>query len=281
MEQTDKKCHQRVMKEERLEGDLKALPFDPGILPLSEYVFSAESVSEEVKQFLLTYEWLKSVGVYPKRCFVMRLRGYLAGVQVLNEPASYSKILGSDTMKYECLVQRGATVSWAHQHLGSHMLMKSIDWMVENTGKRLFVGYADPKAMEVGILYQACNFVYLGDKFGVKEKYRHPIYRKGKEFCAHSLKRTGVLKWWCRQNGIVMEKSWFKPNGFKDLKVIPPEIKQRWYDWARVLMGESEKIPMDQKGKYALIRGKDRREQRYLLSLFKEKIYPYPKRSDH
>jgi hypothetical protein len=158
------------------------------------------------------------------------------------------------------------------------MLMKSVDWMVNNTDKRLFVGYSDGSAGEVGILYQACNFVYLGDKFGVKEKYKHSVYRNGKDFCAHSLKRTGVLKWWCRRNGIVLDKSWFKPNGFKDLKAIPPEIKQRWYDWARDLIKESVKIPMDQKGKYALIKGKDRREQRFLMELFKEKTYPYPKR---
>jgi hypothetical protein len=268
------------MKEQRLEGDLKVLPFDPRPIPLSEYVFAVEALSDEIKQFLLMYEWLKSVGVYPKRCFTMRLRGHLAGVQVLNEPASYSKILGPDTMKYESLVQRGASVSWAHQHLGSKMLMASINWMVQNTGKRLFVGYADPKAGEMGVLYSACNFMYLGNKFGITEKYKHPTYRNGKEFCAHSLKRTGVLKWWCRRNNIVMDKSWFKPNGFKDLKTIPPEIKQRWYDWAKVLIGESIEIPMEQKGKYALIKGKDKREQRYLMGLFKEKTYPYPKRSD-
>ena len=274
----ENKCHQRVMKEEKLQEDLKNLPFDPLTASISEYIFSLEPYTPGMGEFLKSYEWLKSVGVYSKWCFTMRLRGYLAGVQVLNEPTSYSKILGPDTMKYECLIQRGCTVSWAHEHLGSKMLMAAINWMVQNTEKRIFVGYSDRSAGEVGILYQACNFMYLGDKFGITVKYKHPTYHEGKEFCAHSLKRTGILKWWCRQNGIVMDKSWFKPNGFKDLKVLPSEIKQRWYDWAKKLISESVAIPVDSKGKYALIRGKDKREQRYLLSLFKEKTFPYPKR---
>jgi len=272
------KCHQKLMKEQRLEGDLSGLSFDPLVLPIDEYVFSHEPFTKEMGVFLKAYEWLGSVGVNSKWCFTMRLRGHLAGLQVLNEPAAYSKLLGPDTMKYECLVQRGATISWAHKHLGSKMLMASINWMVKNTDKRLFVGYADSHAGEVGVLYQACNFMYLGDKFGVTCKYRHPVYRKGKEFCLHSLRRTGVLKWWCKKNGIAMEDNWFKSNGFKDLNVIPVEIKQRWYSWAKALVRESEIIPIERKGKYALIKGFDRREQRYLEGLFTMRGLPYPKR---
>ena len=200
------KCHQRIMKEQHLQEDLKNLSFDPTVIPLSEYVFSKEIYSSEIRDFLRTYEWLQSVGVSAKWCFTMRLKGYLAGVQILNEPAAYSRLLGPETMKWECLIQRGATVSWAHQHLGSKMLMASIRWMVQNTEKRLFVGYSDTSAREVGVLYQACNFKYLGHKFGTTEKYRHPTYKKGKEFCQHSLRRTSVLKSWCRQNGIKIEE---------------------------------------------------------------------------
>jgi len=267
------------MKEQKLEEDLKALPFDPSSHPIDDYIFAKENFSDEVKGFLVSYEWLKSVGVPGKWCFTMRLEGRLAGVQVFNEPAAYSHILGPGTMKWECLVQRGCTVSWAHKHLGSKMLMASITWMVQNTDKRLFVGYADKEAGEVGIIYQSCNFRYIGDKFGIPFKLRHPIYKKGKEFCAHSLRRTGVLKAWCKQNQIKVEASWIKSNGFKDLKAIPPEVKHAWYDWGDKIIEESEKIKVPSKGKYALVRGRDRREQRHLESLFDVKVFPYPKRS--
>jgi hypothetical protein len=266
------------MKENKLEADLKNLSFDPKTCSIDEYIFSKEDFSDEIKEFLKSYEWLKSVGVPSKWCFTMRLRGHLAGVQILNEPAAYSKLLDTVSMKLECLIQRGCTVSWAHPHLGSKMLMSSINWMVQSTEKRLFVGYADPAAAEVGIIYQATNFKYLGENFGGNCLYRHPIYKNRKEFSAHSLKRTSAFRAWCRQNNITIEPFWIKPNGFKDLKQIPPKVKSAWYGWAKKLILESEKIKIALKGKYVLLRGKDRKEQKILDSLFKLKTFSYPKR---
>lgn len=272
------KCHQKIMKEDKLESDLKSLSFDPKTCPIDEYVFAREEFSQEIKEFLKSYEWLKSVGVSAKWCFTMRLKGLLAGVQILNEPAAYSKLLAEVSIQMECLIQRGCTVSWAHQHLGSKMLMASVNWMVQNTEKRMFVGYADPSAGEVGVIYSATNFKYLGNTFGGTCLYKHPTFKVGKTFSAHSLKRTSLLKTWCRQNGIIIEPSWIKPNGFKDLKQIPPEVKKAWYDWAKKLISESETIKIPLKGKYVLIRGKDRRDQKHLESLFKAKTFSYPKR---
>jgi hypothetical protein len=140
------------------------------------------------------------------------------------------------------------------------------------------LGYADPQASEVGIIYQATNFKYLGSGFGVNCFFKHPDIKNGKEFSAHSLKRTSVLKSWCKQNGIMVDPSWIKPNGFKDLKALPPEIKKAWYDWAKKIISGSEKIKAVLKGKYVLIKGKDRREQKKLDSLFTAKTFPYPKR---
>jgi|GEM_PF-983914 len=276
---TNGSCHQHLMKERYLENDLKNLSFNPDNHPISDYVFSKEDYSDELSEFLKRYEWLGSVGVYPRWCFTMRLNGVLAGLQIFNEPTAYSKILGDRTMKLESLIQRGCTVSWAHQHLGSRMLMMSIDWMVKNTDKRVFVGYSDPRAGEIGTIYQACNFKYLGSGFGVKKKYCHPIHKNGKEFCEHSLRRTSVFKWWCKKNGVVVDPSWIKPNGFKDVTKIPNEIRKAWYGWGDKIISESKSINVEAKGKYVLIRGKDKREQRELESALSVKIYPYPKRN--
>lgn len=273
------KAHQKIIKEKHLIRDLNLLPFDPSECDLSEYVFSKEDMCKELKNFLREYEWLGTEGVSAKWCFTMRLRGYLAGLQVLNEPASYSKMLGKETPRWECLIQRGCTVSWAHEHLGSKMLMCCVDWMIKNTDKRVFIGYADSHAGEIGVIYQACNFSYLGNRFGVKQRLRHPVYKSGKEFCEHSLRRTSVFKKWCKDEGIEIQPGWIKPNGFKDIKVIPSEIKEAWYEWGNQIVRESDKINVPPKGKYVLIRGVDKRETRKLQSLFKEKVYPYPKRS--
>ena len=45
------------------------------------------------------------------------------------------------------------------------------NWMVKNTEFRLFEAYADPEAKELGTIYQACNFYYVGDNFGSDKLY--------------------------------------------------------------------------------------------------------------
>jgi hypothetical protein len=56
------------------------------------------------------------------------------------------------------------------------------------------------------------------------------------------------------------------------------DVKNAWYDWGDKIISESKKIKIPLKGKYVLIRGKDRRDQKMLESLFTAKTYPYPKR---
>jgi hypothetical protein len=232
-----------------------------------------------MNKFVQKYEWLRSIGVSAKWCFSARVHDILAGMQAFNEPAAYSGTFGKDAIKLECLIQRGCTISWAHEHLGSKMLMYSVRWMVNNTSKRVFYGYSDPSAGEIGTIYQACNFKYLGNTFGTDWKYTNPNWRNGKEFCAHSMKRTSLLKQWCKWNNIKIEDGWLKPNGFKDLSVIPKKVKQAWYTWGDKIIKESTRIPVDKKGKYVLIKGKNRREQEELDKIFSVvKTFPYPKR---
>ena len=56
--------------------------------------------------------------------------------------------------------------------------MWCIKYMVENTQYRLFTAYSDPAAKELGTIYQACNFYYLGQSFGGKAKYVNPYTGK-------------------------------------------------------------------------------------------------------
>jgi hypothetical protein len=114
------------------------------------------------------------VGFNVKWCFTARYNNFLAGVVLISEPASYSTILGPDTSIYEAIIQRGATISWAPRNLGSKLIMFACHWMVNNTDKRAFIGYADPEANERGIIYRACNFEYLGNTFGDDFVYSHP-----------------------------------------------------------------------------------------------------------
>ena len=275
---TDQICHQFKKKVQHASDDIKNLSFDHTKLSASNFTLSTELLTKELIGFIEKYEWLGDIGVTPKWCFTARYEGLLAGVVLINEPTAYSHLLGPDTPKYEALIQRGATASWTPKNLGSRLVMFSCRWMVANTEKRLFVAYGDPSANEIGTIYQACNFGYLGNNFGEKVKHVHPTM--GKEpFSGHSLRRTSSLKRWCAQNGIKIQKGWIKENGFKDLEAIPIEVISGWKGWIRKVLTESVKIDMPPKHKYALLLGIDKKETKRLAGMRTYQPLPYPKRA--
>ena len=273
-------CYQYRKKVEFLGEDIESLGIDAAAIKASDFTLSHEKLSPEIVFFIKRYEWLGNIGVTPRWCFTARYNNLLGGVVLVNEPTSYSKLLGDDTPVYEALIQRGATASWTPKNLGSRLVSFSCRWMVENTKKRLFVGYADPKAHEIGTIYQACNFDYIGDNFGSAFLYRNPAIKNGNTFSAQSLKRTSSFRRWCKENSVPFQSIWIKSNGFKDLSSIPVDVKNRWYCWIKDTIANSTKILTEKKRKYALIMATDKKEKRELLSKKSYTTYPYPKRGD-
>jgi galactitol-specific phosphotransferase system IIB component len=267
-------CHQFRKKIECYEKDVKSLPFDHKLIKASSFILAEEQLLPEIEDFIKKYEWLETVGFNVKWCFTARYQGVLAGVILLSEPVSYSKILGQDTPKYEVLIQRGATSSWTPKNLGSRLLMFSCHFMVNHTNKRAFTGYADPEANEKGIIYRACNFDYLGNNFGDNYLYEHPSITQ--KFSSRYVRRTSTFKRWCKENNIEMQNNWFKNNGFKNLETIPENIKNLWYEWGRKILSESKKTGLNKKSKYVLLLGKTAKEKKFLQSIKTYKALSYP-----
>lgn len=270
-------CHQKVVRDSLLEKDLAVIGKDILNTPLEQYTLSLEPFSKDHRKFIETYEWLGTVGNSPKWTFVARCNGHIAGIVLFNEPNKYStSILSIKSNQMECLIQRGACASWAHKHLGSKLIKFGCRWLVKNTEKRIFVAYSDPLANEIGTIYQACGFDFLGQNFGTKYLYKY----NGKTITAQSLRRTSVLKKFLNEHGVAWDKNWEKPNGFKDISKLPKHYKEAWYAWGDAVIATSKKIEVKKKGKYVLVLGINRREQKYLNKL---KIYEkkeYPKRID-
>lgn len=264
-------------KLEWFEQDKKQLNFDISQLSAKHFTLTNEPLTEEIIKFIKKYEWLGTIGAYPKWCFTARYSNILGGVVLINEPNAYSKILGKNTNKYEALIQRGATASWTPKNLGSRLIMYACNYMINNTNKRAFVGYGDPRANEIGTIYQACNFDYLGKSFGSSYLFKHPKIKDGNVFSSQYLKRTSSFKKWCKKNQIKPLREWFKENKIKDINTIPAEIKNKWYDYNRKILKESIRIKVDKKHKYVLIIGKTKYEKKLLNSLKTYKTYPYPK----
>ena len=263
-------CHQKLRRNQTEEEDRKrGMPFG---LKASEFVLNHEPFTKEHRDFIARYEWLGSVGFGVRWCFTARYHGMLAGVVLLSEPTAYS----SFDMKIEALIQRGACASWAPINLNSRLVMFACRWMVQNTDKRMFVAYSDPTAGEIGTIYQACNFDYLGNSYGASRGYK---LESGRVVGDRYFTRTSAMKKWAKQLGIPWRKEWCKPNGFQDVHAIPENVLMALRSKASNEKNKLERVQVQLKGKYAILLGKNKTEQKKLDRLKNWHPRPYPKRS--
>ena len=119
---------------------------------------------DEVRDFIIRHEFLGCLPNRPTHRFTARLKetGELAGVVVMAVPNAFSHLIGKENKNIVKLVSRGASISWAPKNLGSWIVSRSCKWMVQNTEFRCFEAYSDPLAKELGTIYQALNWTYLG-----------------------------------------------------------------------------------------------------------------------
>jgi hypothetical protein len=261
-------CHQYKIRLETLEEDIKnGLPTGT---KARDFALNQEALSEEHKQFIKRYEWLGTIGYRIQYVFAARYNGILGGVVMIANPNAYSF-----DKKLEALIQRGACASWTPKNLGSRLIMFACNWMVQNTTKRIFTAYSDPMANEYGTIYQACNFDYLGSKFGSTKQF----LLKDKWVTAQLLNRTSEFKKTAKVLGIKWEKNWCKPNGYKDLKTIPKEVINQIRDYGKNLFKTLPMRKVPPKGKYILLLGKNKKETQELQKLKTWKKIDYPKRS--
>ena len=258
-------CWQKQIRDMYLIDDIKkGFPTDAKV---SDFVFQEESFTKEHHEFIKRYEWLGTIGFGVKYCFTARYNGLLGGVVLISEPNAYEF-----DMKTECLIQRGACASWTPKNLGSSLVMFSCRWCVVNTQKRIFVAYSDPEAGEIGTIYQACNFDYLGNNYGASFKYK---LKNGKLVSDRYFSRTSSVIKYCKELGIEFKEEWLKDNGFQDITKIPNEIKDVIKEKVKHERDKCEKVRCTPKGKYVLLLKNNKREA---ISKLWESL-PYPKRT--
>lgn len=257
-------CWQKLQRDKLIKED-RELGFNFN-LKASDFTLQQENITSEHRQFIERYEWLGSCGFGVRHVFTARHDGKLAGVVMIAEPNSYQF-----DKNLEALIQRGACSSWAPKNLNSRLVMFACRWMVNNTDKRIFVAYSDPKAGEIGTIYQACNFDYLGNNFGSESGY---ILTNGKVVSDRYFTRTSSSQKWCKELGIKWEKSWCKPNGFQNLKAIPEEVKNQLKNHIKNMKLPLAKIKNEKKGKYVILLKRNPKEciEKTWISI------PYPKR---
>lgn len=268
-------CHQFEIKKTTLESSLRENGFSeiPAI-DLKDTVFVACGVDDEIRCFIEKYEWLGKMSLYPTHGFKLYWHDILMCAVVMDMPTAFSKNLGEDTKKLERLISRGSSISFAPKNTASYTIARAVDWMVKNTQYRLFVGYSDPSAGELGTIYQALNFYYLGQEFGATKQYLY----NGRWVSDRSFRSRSAYKRYAKKLGITWEASW--QNGEKIIwSCIPADVENALRSAAReAMVGLDFRVPKA-KHKYALVKGADNRETKKLRKMFESmnNIFPYPK----
>lgn len=275
-------CWQYDIRIKNMEEDLKqcGLTLDyVNNLKVPDFEFRPIIDKEERKNltgFIKRHEWLGTLSQYTTHWFACYHKDIIAGVILFNMPNAFSKMLGENTKKLERLISRGACISWSPKNLASSFLMWCIKYMVNNTDYRLFTAYSDPTAKELGTIYQACNFYYMGQTSGTTTRYINPY--TGKIVSDRFFRVRSAYKKYAQELNIEWQKNWNSDQGML-WDNIPDDIEKKLRDFSKFKQSTSTKVSMPSKHKYAYVLGRDNRETKQLRKLFEErnKIHKFPK----
>ena len=257
-------------------------------LSVSDFHFkplNADWERKEATKFIERHEWLGNLSQFTTHWFGAYYhdpdqglvgKDILAGVTLMNMPNAFSKLLGEDTREIERLISRGACISWSPKNLASSFLMWSIQWMVKNTRYRLFTAYSDPTAKEIGTIYQACNFYYLGQDSGTTTRYINPY--TGRIVSDRFFRVRSAYKKYAKELGIEWDKNW--NNDQRMLwENVPPNVEKALRDQSKLKQSQAQKIDFPSKHKYAYVLGQTKAETKKLRKEFEQrnKVLQYPK----
>lgn len=271
--------HVRLSNYEQDVADSGLSPEEVSSLRTSDFQYVNVSDKDEqrrLKSFIERHEWLGNLSQYTTHWFACYYKNILAGVILFNMPNAFSKMLGDDTKELERLISRGACISWSPKNLASNFLMWSIRWMVDNTQYRLFSAYSDPMAKELGTIYQACNFYYVGNKSGASVRYINPY--SGKIVSDRFFRQRTAYRKYAKELGIAWQKEWTTSTGM-NWKCIPDDVEKVLRTFSKEKQSSSQTISVPSKHKYVYVLGRTPSETKALRKLFlsRNRIYPYPK----
>jgi len=295
-------CWQYDIRLKNLEEDLRLSGLsqeEASSLKVTDFILAneeKEKVFQEAKAFIIRHEWLGTMSLYPTHIFTARYNGILAGVVVMDMPYSFSKMLGTEktilptaegdveingegknrgTKRIERLISRGACISWSPKNLASALIMHGIRWTTKNTRFRIFVSYADVEALELGTIYQSCNFFYLGRQSGTTYQFKLP---NGRWVSDRYFRSRSVYKRIAKEMAYDWDPEWQERDRIIWDKV-PSQIASVLRSESKAMQNSCEKRKMEPKHKYAYVLGLNKGETKWLRKLFKasNKTYDYPK----
>jgi hypothetical protein len=128
---------------------------------------------ETARSIIKQYEWLGTMPAVPSYCFGIFFDGVCGGAVTYGP--EYAENLGVwDRYGYTgkiITLQRGACLPWAHPHSASKLIRRSMDLLASKY--RVVTATVDAMAGEVGTIYQAAGFDYVGAMYNGQRTLIH------------------------------------------------------------------------------------------------------------
>jgi hypothetical protein len=271
------KCWQGHLRELHYEEDLKNANLtheEAQQLRTSDFEFEFVPKTDKARcrqlvKFIERHEWLGKMPTWLTHRFAWYLNvpgkpRVLSGVIIMATPNAFSNLLGKDMRDKEKLIARGACISFGPKNLGSHIIIAAIRWMVRNTEFRFFTAYSDPDAKELGTIYQACSFFYLGQASGTKHQYF--IEGKGWKGDKAFSERSSFVRY-AKELGYEWLPEWRTPKNKVNWSTIPVEVAVQLKQMARDKKAQCKKRVASPKHKYVYVMGRGKKETKRLRKL--------------
>ena len=147
-------AHQRLIRE-------RMIASHPRMVPPTLAGYCVELISRaEARPVIMNYEWLGTLGKSTVFVGLLSPSREIEGVACFGHgPAGATRsIIGEPAL---CL-ERGACVHYAPPNAASFLINSACKMVFSVCGIARFFAYADPMAGEYGAVYQAANWLYLG-----------------------------------------------------------------------------------------------------------------------
>jgi hypothetical protein len=150
------KAHQRVIRERLAAADISQRTADIGTAQVRAIS------TKQAAAIISKYEWLGTMPPGIRHCYGIFFASELGGAVAFG--VEYGENLGiwnryGYTGKIIALL-RGACVHWAHPHSASKLIRRSMDLLPGRY--KVVTATVDGTLGELGTIYQACNFAYVG-----------------------------------------------------------------------------------------------------------------------
>lgn len=158
------KAFQRVIRE-RMAKEADPLLAEKEALAKDFAKASVREVSlADARNLIVANEWLGNLGS-AEHAWGLFFGDHLAGCVCFGSTAGTkvrASVCGSEHADKVITLVRGCCEHWAHPHSASYLITQACKLMFKKTGATVFVAYADPRAGEVGVVYQAVGWLFCG-----------------------------------------------------------------------------------------------------------------------